>query len=63
MVKYGKELTLSIAPYKTVKLLVTEADSFEECNIELLKELNRMPEVKELNEAEIKKVLGNGKKQ
>jgi len=55
--KYGKELTLSLAPYKTIKLLVTEADSFDECNKELLKELNRMPEVKELNAEEIKKAL------
>jgi len=57
MAKFGKEITLSIAPYKTVKLMVTEAESFEECDKALLTELKRMPEVSELNEAEIKKVL------
>lgn len=57
MTKFGKEITLSLAPYKTVKLLVTEAGSFEECDKELRAELKRMPEVEKLNEAEIKKVL------
>jgi len=61
MAKYGKEIVLSLAPYKTVRLLVTEATSFEECDKEIMKELNRMPEVKELNAEEIKKVLRNGK--
>lgn len=57
MTKYGKDLILSIAPYKTVRLSVSEAVSFEECDKELMKELNRHPEVRDLNKAEIKKVL------
>ena len=57
MTKYGKEIVLSIAPYKTVKIAVTEANSFDECNQSLLDELDRIPEVRDLNKAEIKKVL------
>jgi len=57
MTKYGKELVLSIAPYKTIKIAVTDADSFDECNKELNAELDRMPQVRDLNKAEIKKVL------
>lgn len=56
--KYKKDITLAIAPYKTVVLGVSEADSFDNCDKELLKELNRHKEVKKLNEADIKKVLG-----
>jgi len=58
MTKYGKEIVLSIAPYKTIKIAVTDAPSFDECNKELNDELNRMPEIRALNKAEIKKVLG-----
>lgn len=58
--KYSKEITLAIAPYKMVKIAVTEAGSFEECDQELQKEIERMPGIKELNEAEIQKVFGNG---
>jgi len=57
MTKFGKEIVLSIAPYKTIKLAVTDAASFDECNKELKAELDRMPEVRDLNKAEIKKVL------
>lgn len=57
MTKYGKEVTLAIAPYKTIKIAVTEAASFDECNKELKAELDRMPEIRDLNKAEIKKVL------
>jgi len=57
MTKFGKEIVLSIAPYKTIKIAVTEASSFKECDKELKAELDRMPEIKELNKAEIKKVL------
>ena len=55
--KYLKEITLALAPYKTVKIGVSEASDFKECDSELGKELDRMPAVKELNQAEIKKVL------
>jgi len=58
MAKYGKEIVLSIAPYKTIKIAVTDAPSFDECNKELNAELDRMPEIRALNKAEIKKVLG-----
>jgi len=57
MAKFNKEIVLSIAPYKTLRLAVTEANSFEECDKELLKELDKHPEVKELNKEEIKKVI------
>lgn len=58
--KFGKEIVLSIAPYKTVRLTITEAGSFEECDKEILKEINRFPEVKKLNAEEIEKVLRSG---
>jgi len=56
--KYLKEIVLAIAPYKTVKLGISEAASFDECDKELNAELDRMPEIRVLNKAEIKKVLG-----
>ena len=55
--KYGKEIVLSIAPYKVVRLSITEADSFENCDKELMEELNRFLELKKLNKEEIKKTL------
>jgi len=55
--KYEKSVTLSLAPYKVVKLSITEASSFEECDKELMKEINAFPEVKKLNKEEIEKVL------
>jgi len=57
MTKYGKEIVLSIAPYKTIKISVTDAPSFADCDKDLRAELDRMPAIKELNAAEIKKVL------
>ena len=57
MTKYLKEIVLAIAPYKTVKLGVSESASFKECDKELNTELDRMPEIRALNKAEIKKVL------
>ena len=57
--KFSKEITLAVAPYKTIKLGVSEADSMEQCDKELMKELNRLPEIKKLNEAEIKKAVKN----
>jgi len=57
MVKVNKGVTLSIAPYKTITLMVTECDNFEEANKLLMEELDKMPEIKELNVAEIKKVF------
>jgi len=62
MTKFNKGITLAIAPYKTITLMTTECDSFEECNKKLLEELNRMPEIKKLNASEIEKVFGNGKR-
>jgi hypothetical protein len=56
--KYNKELTLSIAPYKVIKIGITDAESFDACDKELWKELNRHPDIKILNQEEIKKVLG-----
>ena len=58
MTKYSKEIVLSIAPYKTMRIAVTEAASFEECDQELKKELSKHPEVEEMNEEEIAKVIG-----
>lgn len=58
MTKYGKEIVLSLAPYKTIKIAVTDAPSFADCDKELNAELDRMPEIRLLNKAEIKKVLG-----
>jgi len=59
--KYSKELTLSLAPYKVVKIGITDAESFADCDKELWKELNRHPDIKILNQEEIRKVLGNEK--
>jgi len=56
--KYSKEIVLSIAPYKTMRIAVTEANSFEDCDAELLKELDKHPEIKKLNKEEIAKVIG-----
>lgn len=58
MTKYGKELTLAIAPYKVIRIAVTDAASFDECNKKLNAELDRMPKIRILNKAEIKTVLG-----
>ena len=58
MTKYGKEIVLSIAPYKTIKIAVTDAPSFADCDKDLKAELDRMPAIRDLNKAEIKKVLG-----
>ena len=58
MKKFGKEIVLSTAPYKTVRLSVTEASSFEECDKDLMAEINAMDsDIKELNKDEIKKVI------
>ena len=57
MTKYEKAITLSIAPYKTVRIAITEADSFEEADKELMAEINRFPELKKLNKEEIEKTL------
>jgi len=62
MAKYGKEVTLAIAQYKTIKISVSDMDSFEDCDKAILAELARMPEVMELNEAEIKRVFYGKKK-
>jgi hypothetical protein len=56
--KFSKEIVLSIAPYKTMRIAVTEAASFAECDKELRAELDRHPDIKELNAEEIEKVLG-----
>lgn len=58
MTKFSKEIVLSIAPYKTMRIAVTEAASFEECDKELMAELDRHPEIKKLNAEEIDKVIG-----
>lgn len=59
MTKYSKEIVLSIAPYKTLRIAVTEAASFKECDKELLKELEKHPEVMDMNREEIDKVINN----
>lgn len=61
--KFSKEIVLSIAPYKTMRIAVTEAESFEACDKELMKELDKHLEVKEMNAEEIEKVIGDGKRQ
>jgi len=55
--KYSKEIVLSIAPYKTIRLAITDAESFEDCDAELMKELDKFPDIKDLNKEEIKKTL------
>jgi hypothetical protein len=55
--KAKKGMVLGIAPYRTVTIEVSDMDNFEACDKELKKELNRMPEIKKLNAADIKKVL------
>jgi hypothetical protein len=57
MTKFEKSITLSIAPYKTVRIAITEAKSFEECDKELMEEINRFPELKKLNKEEIEKTI------
>ena len=57
MTKFEKAITLSIAPYKTVRIAITEAGSFKECDKELMEEVNRFPELKKLNKEEIEKTL------
>ncbi|MFW6122491.1 MAG: hypothetical protein ACOC80_16540 [Petrotogales bacterium] len=55
--KYSKEIVLSIGPYKTMRIAVTEASSFEECDKELKNELAKHPEVADMNKEEIEKIL------
>ena len=55
--KYTKEIVLAIAPYKTVKLGVSDSDSFEDCDKELKSHLDKIPAVRDLNKADIQKVL------
>lgn len=57
MTKYEKAITLSVASYKTVRIAITDADSFEACDKELMEELNRFPELKKLNKEEIEKTI------
>lgn len=57
MPRFNKGITIALAPWKTVNITVIECDSFEECNKLLKEELDRMPEVKKLNEADLKKVF------
>lgn len=55
--KYIKEIVLALAPYKTVKLGVSEADSFEQCDNELMTELDKHEKLKNLNLEDIEKVI------
>ena len=55
--KYEKSITLSIAPFKTIRIAITEAGSFEEVDKEIMKEIRQFPELEKLNAEEIKKVL------
>ena len=57
MTKIEKAITLSIEPYKTVRIAITDEDSFEACDKELMEEINRFPELKKLNKEEIEKTL------
>lgn len=57
MAKYEKAVTLSVAPYKTIRIAITEADSFEDCDKQLMEEINRFPELKKLNKEEVEKIL------
>ena len=57
--KYNKEVLLSTGPYKTVRIAVTECDSFEEADKELMKEINKHKELKEMNAEEIEKCIGD----
>ena len=57
MPKFNKGITIALAPWKTINITVTECDSFEDCDRRLAEELNRMPEIKKLNAADIKKVF------
>lgn len=59
--KAKKGLTLALAPYKTVTIEVSDVADFLECDKELLKELDRMPKIKELNAEDIEAVFPNAK--
>lgn len=56
--KYIKEIVLAIAPYKTVKLGISEADSYSQIDKEIKKELDKHPKVRDLNKEDIEAVLG-----
>lgn len=56
--KFLKEVVLSLAPYKTIKLGVSEGDSFEEIDKALLKELDKRQAISKLNAEEIENSLG-----
>jgi len=59
--KYNKELTLALAPYKVIKIGVSDMNSFADCDKELWDELRRHPNIIILNQEEIKKALGDDK--
>jgi hypothetical protein len=56
--RYNKEIVLSIGPYRTMRIAVIEAESFAACDKELMKEINKHKEIKDMNAEEIQKVLG-----
>jgi len=56
MVKVTKEITLKAGDFKSIKLGVTEAVDFNEADKILKEELDKMPEIRKLNEEDLKKV-------
>ena len=39
--KYSKEITINIGNYQNVRLMVSDANSFDEIDIELIKEMKK----------------------
>lgn len=55
--KYSKGIVIS-KPQHTLRIMVTDKDSFEECNKEILEELQRHPGINPKDKEQIiKKVL------
>ena len=56
MVKVEKAITLSAGSYKSIKIGVTEAVDFNEADKIIKEELKKMPEIREMNKDELKRM-------
>ena len=56
MVKVEKAITLSAGSYKSIKIGVTEAMDFNEADKIIKEELKKMPEIREMNKDELKRM-------
>ena len=56
MAKVEKAITLSAGSYKSIKIGVTEAKDFAEADKIIKEELDKMPEIKEMNKDELKRM-------